>query len=157
MKKFIFPSIFIIMLLASGCQGTKSSNNAAYDLRTDKSAPNYMSNPLTGPNKNRIIGNDVTNQNPNFLNLQGTRNGNASGGSGNIGTDVDTAKKVIAKTKEFRTESVWINNDRMYVSVFNKGNLTKREVKDAEVRLHRKLVHAVPRYNISVKVKEARR
>lgn len=156
MKQFIFPSVFIMMMLASGCQ-TRDANDASYDLRKDKTAPNYMSYTTTDRDQNRFVGNDVINQNPNFLNLNGTRNGMTSGGSGNFATDIDQAKRVINNTNEFRTESVLIKGDRMWVSVFKKGNLTKRDVKDAEARLHKKLVQALPRYNIDVKVKEARR
>lgn len=158
MKKFIFPSLLllIVTILVSGCQGTKN-NEAAYDLRKDKGAPNYMSNELTGPDRGRVIGNDVTNQNPNFLKLRGTRNGNASGGSGNLGVDSDKAKQVIAGTKEFRTDSVWINGDRMWVNVYIKGRLTNQEKLDAQARLHRKLVEALPRYDIELSVQEDRR
>jgi hypothetical protein len=151
-KKFIFPSLllWIMAILVSGCQGIKTNE-------ADKSAPSYMSNELTGPDRGRVKGNDVTNQNPNFLKLRGTRNGNASGGSGNLGVDADKAKQIIADTKEFRTDSVWINGDRMWVNVYKKGQLTIQEKLDAQARLHRKLVEALPRYNIEVSVQEDRR
>jgi hypothetical protein len=158
-KKLIFPSLFIMMLLISGCQGAKDANDASYDLRRDKSAPNYMSN-RTGDydaNRNRTIGNDVTNQNPNFLNLNGTRNGVSSGGASNFANDDEKARQVIASTKEFRTDSVIINGNRMWVTVYKKGILTDREKVKAEARLHRKLIHALPRYNIEVRVQEDRR
>jgi hypothetical protein len=134
------------MLFISACQ---NNNQAGYDLRKDKSAPNYMSNPMKG--------NDVTNQNPNFLDLHGTRNGAASSGSGNTGVDVNKAKQVIGKTNEFRTDSVWINGDRMWVNVYKKGMLTDQAKIDAEARLHKKLTKALPRYNIEVRVQEDRR
>ncbi|CRK82620.1 hypothetical protein [Neobacillus massiliamazoniensis] len=158
MKKFIFPSLLLLIMaiLVCGCQGIKN-NETAYDFRKDKNAPNYMSNELTGPDKGRVMGNDVTNQNPNFLKLRGTRNGNASGGSGNLGVDADKAKQVIADTKEFRTDSVWINGDRMWVNVYKMDQLTIQEKLDAQARLHRKLVEALPRYNIEVSVQEDRR
>lgn len=160
MKKFIFPSLFIMMLmLVSGCQGTRDANDASYDLRKDKSTPNYMSN-RTGDydaNRNRIIGNDVTNQNPNFLNLNGTRNGISSGGSGNYAKDTDIAKQVIGSSKEFRTDSVVINGNRMWVTVYKKGILTDKEKIKSEARLHRSLIQALPRYNIEVRVQEDRR
>ena len=159
MKKFIFPSLFMIMLLVGGCQGTKDANDASYDLRKDKSAPNYMSN-RTGdhdPNRNRLIGNDRNNQNPNFLNLNGTRNGIASGGASNFATDTDMAKKVIRDTKEFRTDSVNINGDRMWVSVYKKGMLSNHDKIASEARLHKKLIQALPRYHIEVRVQEDRR
>jgi hypothetical protein len=159
MKKQIFPSLFIMMMLLIGCQGTKDANDASYDLRKDKSAPNNMSYRTRDydANRKRAIGNDSTNQNPNFLNLNGTRNGISSSGAGNFANDVDKAKQVIANTKEFRTDSVLINGDRMWVTVYKKGTLTDSQKVDAEARLHRKLIQALPRYNIDVRVQEDRR
>lgn len=95
----------------------------------------------------------MTNQNPNFLDLHGTRNGDESGGAGNTGVDVAMVKRVIADTKEFRTESVQINGDRMWVTVFKNGKFSERDRRDAEARLHRKLIQALPRYNINVSVR----
>ncbi|MDQ6595188.1 hypothetical protein [Bacillus salipaludis] len=65
MRKFIVPSLLLTMLFAvTGC-----GNEAAdYDLRKDRSAPNEMSNKYKKP----LVGQDVQNQNPNFLNLEGT-------------------------------------------------------------------------------------
>lgn len=156
MKKFIFPSLCIALLLIGGCQSNKNANqSASYDLRKDRNVQN-MSNRLDNGDR-KLDGNDITNQNPNFLNLQGTRNGSASGGSGNIGVDTDYAKKIIADTNEFTTDSIWVNGDRMWVKVYKKGILSHKQRIDAEARLHKKLVQALPRYNIEVRVQESRR
>ena len=155
MKKFIFPTLCLAMLLLGGCQSNKNANQASYDLRKDRNVQN-MSNRMDNGDR-RLIGYDVTDQNPNFLNLQGTRNGSASGGSGNMGVDTDKAKQVIASTKEFTTDSIWVNGDRMWVKVYKKGPLTHNQRIADEARLHKKLTHALPRYNIEVRVQESRR
>lgn len=152
MKKFIGPLLLMMILGVGGCQTNKNASEKAYDLRNDRSAPNYMSY----KRGNRVEGNDMTNQNPNFLDLHGTRNGNESAGAGNTGVDVAKAKKVIADTKEFRTDSVWVNGDRMWVTVYKKGMLSDQAKIDAEARLRRTLVKALPRYNIEVRVQEDR-
>lgn len=140
----------ILILVLCGCQGNR---NTAYDLRNDNSTPNYMSN----RSQNHLVEEDITDQNPNFLDLRGTGSGSETGGGQNMGLDTDKAKQVIGQTKEFTTDSVWINGDRMWVTVFKKGMLTDTEKIDAEARLHRKLVQALPRYNIEVRVQEDRR
>lgn len=146
MKKFIFPPLLLLVLLISGCQ----SNNKN-DLG-DRLKPDYRSNHLTGPDRGRVIGNDVTDQNPNFLNLRGTRNGNASGNSQSYGKDVEYAKKVI-RMNGYTPKSVWINADRMIVTADVKGKLSAQDTLKAETDLHNKLRQALPRYNIDVRVR----
>jgi len=181
LKKWMFLSL-IMLFVVSGCQINRSAEEGAYDLRKDRTAPNYMSNRANdrsipknmtnrgndqniadnitnrgrGKNEQHLVEDDITNQNPNFLDLKHTGSGGEAG-AGNQGNDINKAKQVIADTKEFVTDSVWINGDRMWVSVYKKGMLSDRGRVDAEARLHRKLVQALPRYNIEVRVKEDRR
>lgn len=150
MRKFIVPSLMLTMLFIGGCQANDDASN--YDLRKDRSAPNEMSNKYKKP----LVGQDVQNQNPNFLNLEGTST-RGTGGGQDTGIDVGKAKKVIRDTHEFRTDSVWINGDRMWVNVYKKGMLNDQQRENAEARLHKKLVQALPRYNIEVRVQEDRR
>ena len=170
LKKWMFLSIIsLVALTASGCQNNRSADEEAYDLRSDRTAPNYMSNRgndqdipdnMTnnnrGKNEQHLVEDDITNQNPNFLDLKHTGSGGEAG-AGNHGTDIDKAKQVIADTNEYVTDSVWINGDRMWVSVYKKGMLSDRGKVAAEARLHKKLIQALPRYNIEVRVKEDRR
>ncbi len=169
MKKRLFPLFIMLLLTAFGCQnGNQDAEDTAYDLRRDNSPPNYMSN--RGDNrentpdfmadrdkdKQHFVENDITNQNPNFLDLDKTESGGEAG-AGNQGNDTEKAKDVIAGTKEFTTDSVWINGNRMWVTVYKKGMLSDDEKNAAEARLHRQLVKALPRYNIEVRVNEDRR
>jgi len=168
LKKWMFLSL-IMLFAVSGCQNNRSAKEEAYDLRKDRTAPNYMSNRNNdqnildnmtnggrGKNQQHLVEDDVTNQNPNFLDLNRTGSGGEAG-AGNQGNDIDKAKQVIADTNEFVVDSVWVNGDRMWVSVYKKGMLSDRGRVDAEARLHRKLVQALPRYNIEVRVQEDRR
>jgi hypothetical protein len=170
LKKWMFLSVTMLLMvgLMPGCQNghTADEQDEAYDLRNDQSAPNLMSNRdekeppdyMTNRGKNRqhYVENDITNQNPNFLDLKGTGSGSEAG-SNNQGNDINKAKEVIADTDEFVTDSVWINGDTMWVSVYKKGMLKDQDKIDAEARLHKKLVKALPRYNIEVRVQEDRR
>lgn len=156
MKKWLLFS-FLTLLFVSGCEGTNDTNNTAnYDLRKDESAPQYMSNRSQGRDQSHLVEQDITNQNPNFLDLNRTGNGTEQGGN-NTGIDIDKARQVVAKTKEFRPGAVWINGDRMWVTVYKKGMLTDQERDDAEAHMHKKLITALPRYEIEVRVREDRR
>lgn len=167
LKKWMVLS-FMMLFVLSGCQSKdKGANQEAYDLRNDKSAPNYMSNrgknlntpdymSDRGKDQQHMVEDDITNQNPNFLDLKRTGSGGEAG-AGTHGNDINKAKQVINGTKEFVTDSVVINGDRMWVSVYKKGMLSDQGRIDAEARLHRKLIQALPRYHIEVRVKEDRR
>jgi hypothetical protein len=154
-KLWLFLSVTILVLV-SGCAGNQGGkgNEEAYDLRSDQGAPNYMSN--RGKNKQHMVEDDITNQNPNFLDLKRTGSGSEAGAN-NQGNDIQKAKQIIADSDEFAADSVWINGDRMWVSVYKKGMLTEQEKIKAEARLHRKLIQALPSYKIEVRVKEDRR
>jgi hypothetical protein len=150
-KLWLFLALTLLFLV-SGCQ---NANQGAYDLRKDQTAPNYMSN--RGENKQRLVEDDITNQNPNFLDLKRTGSGSETGGGKETGEDINKAKQVIADSDEFTLDSVWINGDRMWVSVYKKGMQSEQGKVNAEARLHRKLIQALPRYKIEVRVKEDRR
>lgn len=177
MKKLMFPLLIMVTMGTAGCQGNRAADESAYDLRKDTSSPQYMStrgqdwgntrnpddarnapnfNADRGKDRQHLVENDITNQNPNFLDLNRTGSGGQAG-AGDQGNDIHKAKQVIADTNEFVTDSVWINGDRMWVSVHKKGMLSDRGKIDAEARLHKKLIQALPRYNIEVRVQEDRR
>jgi hypothetical protein len=165
MRKFVLFLSLAMLLLVGGCAGNR--NEEAYDLRKDQTAPNYMSNQDTdrntpanmsnrGKNKQRMVEDDITNQNPNFLDLKRTGSGSEAGAT-NHGNDIEKAKQVIADSDEFVADSIWINGDRMWVSVYKKGMQSEQGKINDEARLHRKLIQALPRYKIEVRVKEDRR
>lgn len=156
MKKVIFPSLLMMMaaFFVSGCQDRGATNQSM-----DKGSPNRSQFYSTRDNPRHTRSNDMNNLNPNFLNLQGTRNGELAGNSQSHGKDIDKAKQVINNTGEFRVESVWISSggDRMRVTAFKKGKLSRADKNAAEARLHRKLIHALPRYMIDVTVLQDKR
>ena len=166
MQKLTLFLSLTILFLVGGCAGNQGANGneKAYDLRSDKSAPNYMSikgkTPANmsdrGKNKQHMVEDDITNQNPNFLDLKGTGSGSEAGAN-NHGVDIQKAKQVIADSNEFTADSIWINGDRMRVSVYKNGMQSEQGKIKAEARLHRKLIQALPRYKIDVRVKNDRR
>lgn len=151
MQRFVLFLSLTILFLVGGCAGNR--NEKAYDLRSDKSAPNYMSiegkdgNPPANrsnqvKNKQHMVEDDITNQNPNFLDLKRTGSGGEAGAT-NQGNDIQKAKQVIADSNEFAVDSVWINGDRMWVSVYKNGIQSEQgKIKD-EARLHRKLIQGL--------------
>lgn len=170
MKKWTILSCIILLLLAAGGCDPNLDNSAYHYSQNDhhNNQNNRMSTKDLGNNtthenlgnrtadRKHYVEDDITNQNPNFLDLNRTGSGSESG-AGNMGQDTDKAKQVIRDTHEFTPDSVWINGDRMTVTVRKNGRLTSRQKRDAEARLHTKLIQALPRYNIQVRVNEDRR
>lgn len=143
MKKWFVPMLFFVLTL-SACQ--KGNDNTAYDLRNDVSNPNYMSNEV-----NNQPG-QMSDQNPNFLNLRGTSL-NDNSNRNNTGRDIDTARDIVNRTGDFRADSVWINNagDRMTVTVDTRGRHEGNNRHVAIARLKTRLTQALPRYTIEIR------
>lgn len=141
MKKWLFLCVLSILMLTA-CMKGNDTENTAYDLKKDTMNPNYMSN-----NVNQDVG-PMSDQNPNFLNLRGTRMNDASNRN-NTGRDIDIARDIVNRTDGFRSESIWINNaqDRMTVTVDTRGKLDE----DAVARLRTKLQQALPRYSFEIR------
>jgi hypothetical protein len=164
LKKWMSLTSLMALLIISGCQ--TQNNKGSNDLRNDNAAHNMSvrgkdgdgpdSISDRGKNKKHLVEDDITNQNPNFLDLNRTGSGGEAGAN-NHGNDINKAKQVIAGTNEFTTDSVWINGDRMWVTVYKKGTQSNNDKNNEEARLHRKLVQALPRYHIEVRVKDKNR
>jgi hypothetical protein len=141
MKKFLFLALLSILMLTA-CMKGNDTENTAYDLKKDTMNPNYMSN-----NVNQDVG-PMSDQNPNFLNLRGTRMNDASNRN-NTGRDIDIARDIVNRTDGFRSESIWINNaqDGMTVTVDTNGKVDDKAIS----RLRTRLQQALPRYSVEIR------
>jgi hypothetical protein len=141
MKKWLFLCVLSILMLTA-CMKGNDTENTAYDLKKDTMNPNYMSN-----NVNQDVG-PMSDQNPNFLNLRGTRMNDTSNRN-NTGRDIDIARDIVNRTDGFRSESIWINNaqDGMTVTVDTNGKVDDKAIS----RLRTKLQQALPRYSFEIR------
>jgi len=156
-KKWSLLSLIMLFLFLAGCTTNRDAANESPNLTSNRAHSNNdfeLNN--RAKDKQHYVEDDITGQNPNFLDLNRTGSGSESG-AGNHAIDTDKAKQVIADTHEFVTDSVWIKGDRMRVTVYKKGSFSNRERKADEVRLRKKLMEALPLYNIEVRVKEDQR
>ncbi|MBU8881032.1 hypothetical protein BGM26_19100 [Bacillus sp. FJAT-29790] len=139
MKKL---SIFILLLaFIAGCNQNQSGKNETRDGTT------FISNRLDRQEYNTRDW-TMDSQNPNFLNFNGNQVNNS--------TDIDKAKQVIDATSEYQSGPIWINGRDMWVTAYKREMMSDRERIEAEARLHKKLIKALPRYHIDVKVQEDR-
>lgn len=139
-----------MLAITSGCTANSNVNNAS-SSHEDKNGTQLMSNRRSATNidtTNETRGRTMSDQNPNLLNTDGGRN--------SIRSDVDKARDVINQTTEYQSDSVWVNGDTMWVTVYKKGMMTNEQRIDAEAIVHALLIKALPQYNIEVRVLQDR-
>ncbi|GIN63077.1 hypothetical protein J27TS8_30700 [Robertmurraya siralis] len=131
MKKF---SLLVFLFCLTACNGALQN-----ELVEDK-------NPTETNVMNRELpGRTMSDQNPNLIH---------TGSERNQGTDIEYAKKVISDTGEFTPDSVWINGNDLWVTAHTDKNLSAKEKMEAQAKLHKILIAALPSYDIEVKVNE---
>lgn len=137
--------MLVALFVVSGCAQSGDVSRSEEDQAGASliSNPNY-SKPQSG------VKDDYrnTDQNPNFLNLSNERP--------NLNTDIDHARDVVRRTTKYQPGSVWINGNKMWVTVYKKGMLSHEQKIAVAAQVRQKLIEALPRYDIHVKVKEDR-
>lgn len=139
MKK-ISLVILLILIIATGC----TANNYAEPPAEDLKGAEIRTNPTGQMSKSEIL----NEQSPTVLNINGRRTNNHD--------DINKARNVVDRTDEFRSGSVWIEGNHMWVTVYKKGMMNETEKIDAEANVHRKLSVALPDYDLEVRVLEDR-
>jgi hypothetical protein len=133
--------VFLIFItVMTGC----ATNNNAQPAE-DQSRVQTLSNPTEHRSKVDIL----SDENPE-VNINGRRV------RINNHDDINKAKNVVDRTDEFRSGSVWIEGNHMWVTVYKKGMMNETERIDAEADVHRKLSVALPDYDLEVRVLEDR-
>lgn len=139
----------LLLTITTGCTAAKSNDNA-FSNDEDKNGTQLMSNrrAKTIDTTNETRGQTMSDQNPNLLNTDGGRN--------SIRSDVDKARDVINQTTDYQSDSVWVNGNTMWVTVYKKGMMTNEQRIDAEAIVHALLIKALPQYKIEVRVLQDR-
>lgn len=88
----------------------------------------------------------VPNQNPNFIDLTETRPDRSD--------DQHKLEEAIRNDKELSLGRVWINANRIDVTVYTTEDLSKKEIKQKEKEIHEKMITALPRYRIDVNLEK---
>ncbi|WP_066176135.1 hypothetical protein [Bacillus marinisedimentorum] len=94
-----------------------------------------------------------TDLNPNFLDI-GT--GGEDTGIKNIGTDQDMLRSVVERMDEFNPKRVSIVGENAFVTATFTRKFTREERRMLKDELEERLTGAMPRYNVNLKVEQAR-
>jgi hypothetical protein len=154
LKKWLCFAILTMLLVLAGCDA--GNDQTAYDLRNDRTNPNLMSHEPENKSQ-RQVEEDITGQNPNFLNLRRVGTDDDDEDQSNVnnrGRDIDIARDIINRSNEFTADSIWISNtgDDMIVTVNRKAKIANnREENHAIGRLQKRLTTALPRYSFDIR------
>lgn len=147
MKKFYFSLLIVIMAITGGCNYNNKASNEVGDNQNGsdllKVGYHKQGNRHIGINKD-----EITDQNPNFLNLSNDNETHVN----NIGIDVKKAKDVIGANTQFKAGPVWTNGNNMSVTVYTDRHMTKKQENQARAQLEKEITAALPRYDINVKI-----
>lgn len=133
MWKIAISSLILISLL-TGCATNRLNDDAITNNNNNNNLRRIASNP--------------TDQNPNMVDLE------QGDPAITVGSDVDKAKYVVSRYKRYEDPTVWVNGNNMWVTAHTRAKLTANERMKEEARLHKKLIQALPRYDINVKIEE---
>lgn len=134
----------MIIALLGGCSNEYVGD---YDHQNSKNMLKVGNN-----RPHREIGIDrdqVTEQNPNFLNLNTDDETHVN----NIGFAMEKVEYVLKINKQFRAGPVWRNGHDMYVTVYSDRQMSNQQARKASAQLDRELTMALPTYEIHVNIK----
>jgi hypothetical protein len=135
--------ILMSAFLFSACSNHKETLFNGESKHGQTSLPSKMA---LEKKKNHQKSYSSVDQNPNLLDISQPRS--------NQGTDVNHMRQTILDLTSYDPGAIWINGDKMSVTVYTNKSLSNKNLKKEEKKLHRVLVGAMPRYRIDVKIKE---
>lgn len=140
--------IFIVILFLSACNVWSNNEagvqpletrNALKDNEGSKMEPTtYLEGEIT----------DIADRNPNFLDLN-----NENEAHNNRGAYQQKLREIVESTQVFDAGMIYINGHRAVVNVTPTRQLSERELEKHANELEKKLVNAVPRFKIDLRVR----
>ncbi|MCA1032120.1 hypothetical protein LCL95_13875 [Bacillus timonensis] len=136
----------ILLLLLSACSW--NPNDEYHAQEEDKNGTKLMTNKDDKDfYKHNLDDQDyTTNQNPNFIDLTEDRL--------DIGDDQAKIVDVIETYTNYEPGAVIVNGQEVWVTVHTDKDFSKEEEKAARKALHKRLIKAMPRYEIHVKIEQ---
>jgi hypothetical protein len=149
-KGNIFVSFMLITATLGGCNNYLGNKDVGqYD---NKNSTELLKVGNDTNNRNRDHGMDqdeITDQNPNFLNLNTDNETHVN----NIGFAIQRVRDVIGVNNTFKAGPIWQNGDTMHVTVYSDRNLTEQQENLAQKQLKRELIKALPSYRIHLNIR----
>jgi hypothetical protein len=149
-KASIFGLIMFIMITVSGCNSYLGNEKVGkYDKKNstellDIGSTNY------GPHdrEHGLDQDEITDQNPNFLNLNTDNETHVN----NIGFGIEKARDVIEANQNFNAGPIWRNGNKLHITVYPETNLQGKQKSEAKKQLKKELMTALPTYRIDLNI-----
>lgn len=149
-KGNIFVLFMLITATLGGCNNYLGNKNVGqYD---NKNSTELLKVGNDNNNRNRDHGfnrDEITDQNPNFLNLNSDNETHVN----NIGFAIQQVRDVIGLNNTFKAGPIWQNGDTMHVTVYSDRKLTEQQENEARKQLERELTKALPSYRIHLNIR----
>jgi hypothetical protein len=149
-KGLIFVIIMIMTMAVSGCNSYLGNEKVGnYDKQNstellDIGATNY------GPHdrEHGLDQDEITDQNPNFLNLNTDNETHVN----NIGYAIEKARDVIGANNQFNAGPIWRNGNKLNITVYPARKLQGKQERQAKKQLEKELMTALPTYRINLNI-----
>jgi hypothetical protein len=149
-KGYIFALLMLMTATLGGCNNYLGNKDVGqYD---HKNSTELLKVGNDNNNRNGEHGLDrdvITDQNPNFLNLNNDNETHVN----NIGIEIQQVRDVIGVNNTFKAGPVWQNGNTMHVTVYSDRNLTEIQENQARKQLEKELTAALPTYRIHLNIR----
>jgi hypothetical protein len=125
----------ILIVLVTGCSSQHKGNMAKDSNKTRNDDIQYqrLSTRSTDTHRNQV---------------------NLSGQTQTVGTEINTAKKIMKSYKEYKLVSVSINGNNMWITAHTRKGMSPHERMKREAEINKKLKQSLPQYKMNVKLEE---
>ncbi|WP_243387102.1 hypothetical protein [Bacillus kexueae] len=134
---FVFA---MVLLFVSGCGFNEPTQEGSF--QQDENGTKLMTNANQPVREKKDI--DYSTQNPNV---------DITNSPLNTREDQQQIEQVLAMEKGYWLGSMWTNGKDAWVTVYTSNDLSKRDLKKQEQKLHDKMQAALPRFDLRVKLK----
>jgi hypothetical protein len=148
--KKVFFLLIIMVAITGGCNNKNLSNENVGDY-DNQNSPELLKFGSQTPAKDDhgLDRDELTDQNPNFLNLNTDNETHVN----NIGIEIQKARDVIGANNQFKVGPISTSGNNLHVIVYSDRNLTSKQERQARNQLERELTAALPTYYIEVQIK----
>jgi hypothetical protein len=150
-KSSIFVLLMFITATLGGCNNYLGNEDVGQYDHKNSTELLKVGNDNNKNNRNVEHGlnrDEITDQNPNFLNLNTDNETHVN----NIGIEIQQARDVIGQNNTFKAGPIWNNGNTMHVTVYTDRNLTQKQENQARKQLERELTAALPTYRIHLNI-----
>jgi hypothetical protein len=153
-KGYIYVLFMLIAATLGGCNNYLGNKDVGQYDHKNSTELLKVGNDNNNDNNNRngdhgLDRDEITDQNPNFLNLNTDNETHVN----NIGVEIQQVRDVIGVNNTFKAGPIWQNGNTMHVTVYSDRNLTEQQENQARKQLERELTTALPTYRIHLNIR----